>query len=161
MKYFVLAVLVFASSVASANQSAEVIHFDWTGRVLNNMCAPTDPVMVTSGTLHIVVRQDTLADVNGFHILSKVAGSFPAVGLSSGDEYIANVSAPTTFLPASNQNFANGPGMSTFIANVELINLSNPGSGVSKLHIVIVTVFSNAGSGENKVLEVSMECVGQ
>ena len=161
MKYFVLASLLFASSITSANQSAEVVQFDWTGRVLNNMCATADPVMVTSGILHIVVRRDSLSDVNGFHILSKAAGSFPAVGLSTGDEYLANVSAPTTFLPASNQNFANGPGMTTFIANVEIINLSNPGSGVSKLHIVIVAVFSSEGSGENKVLEVSMECVGQ
>lgn len=41
-----------------------------------------------------------------------------------------------------------------------MINLSSPGSGVSQVKALIIFVIDGNGVGENKVLEVSFECVG-
>lgn len=160
MKYLLLASLLFVSSVTSANQSAEVVRVDFMGFEFTTVCSE-EIVTVSSGVLHILVRQDTL-NVNGFHILNNVAGSFRAVGQSTGDEYLVNVTAPSRPpLTSSIQNFATGRGATNLILHLEIINLSNPGSGISLVQVVIVNVFSTPNIGENKVFEVSMECVGR
>ena len=169
MKILILASLLFVSTVASAKVPAEVLSIDFTGVVLNNFCNLADPVVVSSGTLHVVFRPDFGGDVNGVHLLSKIAGSFPALGQLSSDNYRVNVTAPSNFVPIpgsrlSNSNFVNDSGMANLLIHIEIINLSNPGSGISQLKVVIVSVTdgtTDPGFGVNKVLEVSMECVGQ
>jgi hypothetical protein len=168
MKILVLASLLFVSTVASANEPAQVRRIDITNIEFNNFCNPADPVLVPSGTLHVVFRPDFGGDVNGVHLLSKTAGSFAGLGLGTGDQYRVNFTIPSRFVPIpgsrlSNSNFVNGSGMANLLFHIEIINLSNPGSGVSQLKIVIVSVTdgtTDPGFGENKVLEVSMDCKG-
>ena len=164
MKIFVLASLLFVSSITSATGTpAEVLRIDFSGQILSNFCnlADPDPVMVSSGILTVVVRADFGGDVNGVHIVNKAVGSFRGIGLASGDEYLVNVAAASNFFPMlSISNTTNGATAVNFVAHVEIINLSNPGSGISQLQIIIVFVRDGTGSGENKVLEVSMNCVG-
>ena len=161
MKILVLASLLFVSSITSAaGTPAQVLRIDFTGAMLTNFCDLVDPVIVSSGILTVVVRAD-FGDVNGVHIVNKAVGSFRGIGLASGDEYLANVTAPSNFFPMlSISNTTNGATAVNFVAHVEIINLSNPGSGISQLQIIIVFVRDGTGFGENKVTEVSMNCVG-
>ena len=168
MKILVLASLLFVSTVVSANEPAQVLRLDFTGAEFGNFCNPTDRVMVSSGTLHVVVRPEVGGDGNGVHLLSKVAGSFPALGLDPGDASRVPFPDPGNFLPISgsisNSNFVNGSGMANILFHIEIINLSNPGSGVSQVKIVILSVTdgtTDPGFGENKVLEVSRDCKGE
>ena len=169
MKYLVLASLLLVSSISSATKTpAEIWHLDFTGFEFGNHCEPADRVTVTSGVIHIVVRADFGGDVDGVHLLSNAAGSFRGLGQETGDEYLVNVTAASSFLPVSGDisisNFVNGSGMANVLFHIEMINLSDPGSGIAQTKIVIVSVTDGTtepGFGENKVLEVSRECVGQ
>ena len=162
MKFIVLASLLFVSGVTSATGTpAQVLRFDFTGFQFTPFCNPADPVIISGGTLTVVVRADFGGDVDGVHLVNKAVGSFRGIGLTSGDEYLVNLTAPSDFFPTlSNSNTANTATAVNLVAHVEIINLSNPGSGISQLQIIIVFVRDGTGFGENKVLEVSMRCVG-
>ena len=161
MKYFVLALLLSVSVSTLARTPAQVQRVDFTGFQFTNFCNG-EPVVVSGGELLAVLRLDFGGDVNGVHLVNKVAGSFRAVGQFTGDDYLVNVAAPSNFLPlaTSNTNPVNGAGAVSLVSNVEMINLSNPGSGLSKVKALIIFVINGNGVGENKVLEVSFECIG-
>ena len=161
MKYLIFAALLLLSSITLAKSPAQVQRVDFTGFTFTNFCN-AEPAVVSGGDLLIVVREDLGGDVNGVHLLNKVAGSFRAVGQNTGSDYLVNVNAPLSFLPYSNSNTgpANAATAVSLVANVEMINLSQPGSGVSKVKALIIFVADGSGVGENKVLEVSMRCVG-
>lgn len=166
MKKIVFTLLLLACGAAQANTPAQVERVDFTGFEIVSLCT-SEPVSVLGGDLTVILRQDFAGDpddVNGVHLLNRAVGSFRGVGLLSGDEYRVNVVAPSSFYPnvsINNSNPSNPGAVSNFVAQIELINLTNPGSGVSKTSAIIVFVRLPSGDGENKVIEVSRECVGQ
>lgn len=119
MKYFVLALMLCISSVTVAKTPAQVQRVDFTGFPFTNFCNG-EPVVVMGGELLVVIRQDFGGDVNGVHLLNKVAGSFRAAGQFTGDDYLVNVTAPSNFLPlsTSNTNPVNGAGAVSLVSNV-------------------------------------------
>ena len=161
----IMALSFLAFGSAQANTPAQVEKVDFTGFPFTSLCSG-ETVVVSGGEITIVLREDFAGspnDVNGVHLLNKAVGSFGAVGLLTGDEYRVNVVAPSSFYPnvtVNNSNPSNPGAVSNLVAQIELINLSSPGTGVSKTSAIIVFVRLPSGEGENKVLEVSMECVG-
>ena len=166
MRRIIFALLFIFLGTAHANTPAQVFRVDFTGFPFTSMCN-AETVTVLGGEIMILLREDFARgpdDVNGVHLLNRAVGSFSGVGLSTGDEYRINVVAPSAFYPnvsVNNSNPSNPGAVANLLAQIELINLSNPGSGVSKTSAVIVFVRLPSGEGENKVLEVSMECIGR
>ena len=160
MKTLLVLLIALSSGAVMAKTPAEVLRVDFTGFTFMNFCS-LEPVAVDGGDLLIVLRRDYGGDVNGVHLVNKVAGHFQATGLHSGGEYLVNVTAPSSFLPISNNNInpVNGAGMVNLVSNVEIINLSEPGTGVSKVKALIVTVLGDVP--DTKVLDVSYECIGR
>jgi hypothetical protein len=140
-----------------------VMTLDLTGAGLFNHCY-AEPVTVTSGSGQLIVRQDFGGDANGVHLLHRLNGRGEASGLLTGNRYLFSFNVPPAFYPNTSTNNQNGDhGMVNFIANVEMINMDDPGSGVSRLNVVIVTVldFTNGVVADTKVLSVSRECTGR
>ena len=161
MKHLLTAISILFSGLAMANSPAQVQRVDFTGFPFTNFCNG-EPVIVSGGDLTVILRQDFGGDVNGVHLVNKVAGHFDAIGSYTGSDYLVNVTAPSGFLPlsTSNSNPVNGAGAVNLVSNVEVINLSDPGSGVSSVKALIVFVVDGDGAGENKVIEVSFSCTG-
>ena len=166
MRRKICALLFVLIGTAHAGTPAQVLRLDFTGFEFVSMCN-AETVTVLGGDITILLREDFAGspdDVNGVHLLNRAVGSFSGVGLLTGDEYRVNVVAPSAFYPnvsVNNSNPSNPGAVANLLAQIEIINLSTPGSGVSKTSAVIVFVRLPSGEGENKVLEVSMECIGR
>ena len=161
MKKLLSIIVLMASVNAFANTPATTLEVDISGSQFPNHCT-SELVQLTSGALRLVVREDFGGDVNGVHLLSKTAGSYRGIGATSGKEYIVNIAANApSILPVSVSNFVNGAGTSNLLVHIEMIDLSDPGSGVSQVQAVIVGVIDGTGDFNQRVLNVSMDCKGQ
>jgi hypothetical protein len=161
MKRMFLLLTLLAPCLGFAGVPADTARVDVTGLQLTNYCAG-ETVTVTEGDLAIVFRPDFGGDVNGVHILNKVAGSFTAIGNSSGSEYRVNIAGQSPILMpgVSISNFVNGSGVANLLIHIEQIDLTHPGEGISQVKAVIVFVIDGTGTGNQRVQEVSMACVG-
>lgn len=161
MKKLLFCLLLVSVNAAMANTPAMTTRVDLTGLKFENYCTG-EPATITTGDLGIVFRPDFGGDVNGVHILNKVAGQFSAMGDVTGNQYLVNIAAqsPANLPGVSISNFVNGSGVANLLVHVEMINLSDPGSGISRVAAVIVFVTDGTGDGNQRVLKVSMDCIG-
>lgn len=153
--------LLFLSQVALANTRANTLRVDFTGQQFSNLCNG-EIVTVTGGELQVVYRFSIAGELSGIHILSRVSGVFPGIGNSSGDEYLVQLIAPSLLFSSAhlNLNPINSAGSSSLVTQASLINLTDPGSGISQVRFVINFVVDGTGFGDLKVFESSLECIG-
>lgn len=158
MKKLLLMLTLFAPCLAFAGTPPEVIRVDATGQQYTNSCTG-EKVTVTDGDFVLVYRRDYRPDANGIHILNKAAGSFTAIGNDTGHEYRVNVTGRQPDIP-SVLNSHDYIGVLNITIHLEVIDLSNPGSGISQLRVAIVIALDGSPTGSSRVDEVFWGCVG-
>ena len=160
MKIFLVSLLLVLSGTAAAKFPAQVMTIDFTGFPFTDFCTG-DTVFVESGDIRVIFRQDIAGDRNGRHLVNHAVGSFDGIGLS-GDRYRVNVVAPSFLDPNSIVNVSppqSTAGVTNIIFNIVLINVTSPGSGVSKTHGVLVFIVNGIGEFDPKMVEISETCV--